>query len=50
LYIGYGWAAPTDKTYIFTSSKADDGTISRTPWFEVNSNGAYALTRFGVNG
>lgn len=46
LYIGYGSAAYTDKTAFFYSSSLS----SRTQFAEINSNGLYALTRFGVNG
>lgn len=46
LYIGYGNAAYTDKTAFFYSSSLS----SRTQFAEINSNGLYALTRFGVNG
>ena len=43
LHIGY---VNTPNTYIFYSNSGSAGT----KFFEVNSNGAYALTRFGVNG
>lgn len=46
LHIGYGSVAPTTAIYLYYSAD----TSSRTKFFEVNSNGAYALTRFGVNG
>lgn len=46
LYIGYGSAAYTDRTAFFYSSSLS----SRTQFAEINSNGLYALTRFGVNG
>ena len=46
LYIGYGIAAPTEKTAFFYSPNLS----SRTQFAEINSNGLYALTRFGVNG
>ncbi len=46
LYIGWGALQPTKATKIFYSAD----TSSRTEFFEVNSSGAYALTRFGVNG
>ena len=48
LYIGYGASnsAYTTATKMYYSSSTD----SRTQFFEINSNGAYALTRFGVNG
>lgn len=46
LYIGYGNAAYTDRTAFFYSSSLS----SRTQFAEINSNGLYALTRFGVNG
>lgn len=46
LYIGYGLVAPTEKTAFFYSPNLS----SRTQFAEINSNGLYALTRFGVNG
>lgn len=46
LHIGYGSVAPTKAIYLYYSAD----TTSRTKFFEVNSSGAYALTRFGVNG
>ena len=46
LYIGWGNAAPTEKTAFFYSPNLS----SRTQFAEINSNGLYALTRFGVNG
>lgn len=46
LYIGYGSAAYTDKTAFYYSPSLS----SRTQFAEINSNGLYALTRFGVNG
>ena len=46
LYIGWGNAAYTDKTAFFYSPNLS----SRTQFAEINSNGLYALTRFGVNG
>ena len=46
LYIGYGNVAPTEKTAFFYSPDLS----SRTQFAEINSNGLYALTRFGVNG
>ena len=46
LHIGYGSVAPTKAIYLYYSAD----TSSRTKFFEVNSNGAYAVTRFGVNG
>ena len=46
LYIGWGAKQATKVTKIFYSAN----TTSRTQFFEVNSNGSYALTRFGVNG
>ena len=46
LHIGYGSVAPTKAIYLYYSAD----TSSRTKFFEVNSNGAYAPTRFGVNG
>lgn len=46
LYIGWGNAAPTEKTVFFYSPNLS----SRTQFAEINSNGLYALTRFGVNG
>lgn len=46
LYIGYGNVAPTEKTAFFYSPNLS----SRTQFAEINSNGLYALTRFGVNG
>lgn len=45
LYIGYGNVAYTDKTAFFYSNLS-----SKTQFAEINSNGLYALTRFGVNG
>ena len=44
LFLGYN---KTSNTYIYYTN-ADNST--RTKFFEVNSDGAYALTRFGVNG
>ena len=46
LYIGWGNAAYTEKTVFFYSPNLS----SRTQFAEINSNGLYALTRFGVNG
>lgn len=46
LYIGYGALAPTKQISMYYSAD----TSSRTEFFRINSNGAYALTRFGVNG
>ena len=46
LYIGWGNAAYTEKTAFFYSPDLS----SRTQFAEINSNGLYALTRFGVNG
>ena len=46
LYIGWGNAAYTEKTAFFYSPSLS----SRTQFAEINSNGLYALTRFGVNG
>lgn len=46
LYIGYGSAAYTNKTAFYYSPSLS----SRTQFAEINSNGLYALTRFGVNG
>lgn len=46
LYIGWGNTAPTEKTVFFYSPNLS----SRTQFAEINSNGLYALTRFGVNG
>lgn len=46
LYIGYGNAAYTNRTAFFYSSSLS----SRIQFAEINSNGLYALTRFGVNG
>lgn len=46
LYIGWGNAAYTEKTAFFYSPNLS----SRTQFAEINSNGLYALTRFGVNG
>lgn len=46
LYIGWGNAAYTDKIAFFYSPDLS----SRTQFAEINSNGLYALTRFGVNG
>ena len=45
LYIGYGAEAETNKTLFYYSTSS-----SRTQFAELNSNGLYALTRFGVNG
>jgi len=52
LYIGYGAETFTRNTYFYYSTGTDstDTTTSRTLFFTVNSNGAYASTRFGVNG
>lgn len=46
LYIGYGSAAYTNRTKFYYSSSLS----SRTQFAEINANGLYALTRFGVNG
>lgn len=46
LYIGYGNTAYTNKTAFYYSPSLS----SRTQFAEINSNGLYALTRFGVNG
>ena len=46
LYIGYGSITHTSMTRFYYSSS----TSSRTEYLQINSNGAYALTRFGVNG
>lgn len=46
LYLGY---INTDSIKLYYSTLVD-GSTSQTEFFEVNSNGAYALTRFGVNG
>ena len=46
LYLGY---INTDSIKLYYSTLVD-GSTSQTEFFEVKSNGAYALTRFGVNG
>ena len=46
LYIGYGSSAYTTAIKMFYSPS----TSSRTEFFQINSNGAYAPIRFGVNG
>lgn len=53
LYIGYG--ALSDSTWqtneiSFYTSTFDNNTMSRTEHARINSDGLYALTRFGVNG
>lgn len=45
LYIGFGSGSPTNKTLFYYSTES-----TRTQFAEINSNGLYALTRFGVNG
>ena len=51
LYIGYGDGTPTQRTLFYYSTGAHGvNATSRTQFAEINSNGLYALTRFGVNG
>lgn len=50
LYIGYGAQTYTAVTHFYYSTGTTDTTSSRTEFMQINSNGAYALTRFGVNG
>lgn len=51
LYIGYGNDTPTQKTLFYYSTGTHGAAAtSRTQFAEINSNGLYALTRFGVNG
>ena len=51
LYIGYGNKTPTQKTLFYYSTGTHGAAAtSRTQFAEINSNGLYALTRFGVNG
>lgn len=51
LYIGYGNNTPTQKTlFYYSTGTHGSGATSRTQFAEINSNGLYALTRFGVNG
>ena len=51
LYIGYGNNTPTQKTLFYYSTGTHGAAAtSRTQFAEINSNGLYALTRFGVNG
>ena len=50
LYIGYGQQTYTTVTRFYYSTGTTDSTSSRTEFMQINSNGAYALTRFGVNG
>ena len=50
LYIGYGAQTWTNKTRFYYSTGTTDNTSSRTEFMQINSNGTYALTRFGVNG
>lgn len=51
LYIGYGSNSPTQKTLFYYSTGTHGAAAtSRTQFAEINSNGLYALTRFGVNG
>lgn len=45
LYIGYGEIAKTNKTLFYYSTESTRAQVA-----EINSNGLYALTRFGVNG
>lgn len=50
LYIGYGAQTYTAVTHFYYSTGTTNSTSSRTEFMQINSNGAYALTRFGVNG
>lgn len=52
LYIGYGSRTWTDMVRFYTSTgtAGTDTITGRTEWLRINSSGAYALTRFGVNG
>ena len=47
LYIGYGSMYPTRSIGFYNTNSANTGN---TLWAEVNDNGFYACTRFGVNG
>ncbi len=47
LYIGYGSMYPTRSIGFYNTNSANTGN---TLWAEVNDNGFYARTRFGVNG
>ena len=46
LYLGYGNLNQTAAIKMYYSGAEN----THTEFFEINSNGAYALTRFGVNG
>ena len=46
VYIGYGAIEPTNAIRMYYSTD----TSTRTEFFQINSDGSYALTRFGVNG
>lgn len=46
LYLGYGNTNQTTAIKMYYSGAAS----THTEFFEINNNGAYALTRFGVNG
>ena len=46
VYIGYGAIEPTNAIRMYYSTD----TSTRTEFFRINSDGSYALTRFGVNG
>lgn len=50
LHIGYGNDAPTTAIKLYYSSQLASASYLPTEFFEVNAWGAYALTRFGVNG
>ena len=47
LYIGYGSMYPTRSIGFYNTNSANTGN---TLWAEINDNGLYACTRFGVNG
>lgn len=50
LYIGYGAQSFTNKTLFYYSTGTTDTTSSRTQFAEINKDGLYALTRFGIGG
>ena len=51
LYIGYGAASPTQSiNFYYSTGTRNSAASSRTHYAQVNSNGLYALVRFGVNG
>ena len=50
LYLGYNGFNDADGATESIGFYRSTGTDNRTLWAEVNANGLYALTRFGVNG